>query len=252
VAVFDTAFFSTLPEYVWRYALPKALTDRQGIRRYGFHGISHQFVTTQAMRKLDIPVERLRLITLHLGNGASIAAIKGERCVETSMGMTPQEGLVMGTRAGDLDPSILIHLQRCCGLSADDLERLLNRESGLLGLCGDSDMRIIRRRARDGEQDARLAISIFAHRVRKYLGAYTAVLGGLNGLVFTGGIGENDADLRSEICLHLDCLGIRIDAHRNAEHATTISPEGESPQVMVIPTNEELAIARETRKCLAL
>ncbi|MEJ2694191.1 MAG: acetate kinase [Candidatus Thiodiazotropha sp.] len=250
VAVFDTAFFSTLPEHVWRYALPKRLTDRQGIRRYGFHGISHQFVTTQALRSLDRPIERLRLISLHLGNGASIAAIKGEDCIETSMGMTPLEGLVMGTRAGDLDPSILIHLQRCCDLSADDLERLLNRESGLLGLCGDSDMRIIRRRARDGEEDARLAISIFVHRVRKYLGAYTAVLGGLDGLVFTGGIGENDTDLRSEICHDLDCLGIRIDPHRNAEHSTVISPEGASPQVMVIPTNEELAIARETRKCL--
>lgn len=252
VAVFDTTFFATLPESAWRYALPKALTDDQGIRRYGFHGISHQFVAAQAMRSLDTTLEHLRIITLHLGSGASAAAIKGGRCVETSMGLTPQEGLVMGTRAGDLDASILIYLQRHCGFSADDLERLLNREAGLLGLCGDSDMRIIRRRALEGEEDARLAISIFVHRVRKYLGAYTAVLGGLDGLIFTGGIGENDTELRSEICHDLECLGIRLDPRRNAEHATTISPAGESPQVMVIPTNEELAIARETRKCLAL
>jgi acetate kinase len=251
VAVFDTTFSSTLPESAWRYALPKAMADKHQIRRYGFHGISHQYVTTVAAHHLGRAPNTLRLITLHLGNGASAAAIEGGRCVETSMGMTPEEGLVMGTRAGDLDPSILIHLQRHTGMTADALEQLLNRESGLRGLCGESDMRIIRQRAHSGDANARLAIDIFAHRVRKYIGAYVAVLGGLDGLVFTGGIGEHDAELRAEVCMNLAYLGIRLDAQRNAGHATVISPEGESTRVMVVPTNEELAIAQETQRCLA-
>ena len=250
VAVFDTAFSATLPESAWRYALPKALADRYHIRRYGFHGISHQYVSATAARQFGRAPERLRLITLHLGNGASAAAVLGGRCVETSMGLTPQEGLVMGTRAGDLDPSIPIFLQQQTGMTANELERLLNRESGLHGLCGESDMRNIRRRATQGDAEARLAIDIFVHRIRKYIGAYTAVLGGLDGLVFTGGIGEHDADLRAEVCVGLACLGIRIDAQRNVAHATVISPEGEPLRVMVVPTNEELAIARETRRCL--
>ena len=252
VAVFDTTFSSTLPESAWRYALPKALADRHQIRRYGFHGISHRYVATAAAQQLGVAPDRLRLITLHLGNGASAAAIEGGRCVETSMGMTPQEGLVMGTRAGDLDPSILIYLQNRIGMTADDLEQLLNRQSGLLGLCGETDMRLIRQRARQGDGEARLAIDIFVHRIRKYIGAYTAVLGGLDGLVFTGGIGEHDADLRDEVCSGLGCLGIAVDPRRNAEHAMVISPEGATPRVMVVPTNEELAIARETRQCLGL
>lgn len=250
VAVFDTAFSATLPESAWRYALPKALADRHHIRRYGFHGISHQYVAATAARYLRRGPDQLRLITLHLGNGASAAAVLGGRCVETSMGLTPQEGLVMGTRAGDLDPSIPIFLQRRAGMTADDLDRLLNRESGLHGLCGESDMRAIRRRAGHGDADARLAIDIFVHRIRKYIGAYTAVLGGLDGLVFTGGIGEHDADLRAEVCIGLNCLGIRLDPQRNAAHATVVSPEGASARVMVVPTNEELAIARETQRCL--
>lgn len=250
VAVFDTAFSNTLPECAWRYALPKAMADSHRIRRYGFHGISHQYVATAASNRLGRTPSTLRLITLHLGNGASAAAIEGGRCVETSMGMTPQEGLVMGTRAGDLDPSILIYLQRHTGMSADQMETLLNRESGLRGLCGETDMRIIRQRAQCGDAEARLAIDIFVHRVRKYIGAYTAVLGGLDGLVFTGGIGEHDADLRDEVCVGLACLGIRLDPRRNADHAAIISPEDVSPTVLVIPTNEELAIARETHRCL--
>lgn len=251
VAVFDTTFGSSLPESAWRYALPRAMADRHQIRRYGFHGISHRYVATVAAHHLGRALNTLRLITLHLGNGASAAAIEGGRCVETSMGLTPQEGLVMGTRAGDLDPSILIHLQRHAGMSADALEAMLNRESGLLGLCGESDMRVIRQRAQSGDADARLAIDIFVHRLRKYVGAYTAVLGGFDGLVFTGGIGEHDAELRAEVCIGLACLGIRLDPGRNAGHDTVISPTGGSPRVMVVPTNEELAIAHETQRCLA-
>lgn len=251
VAVFDTTFFNTLPESAWRYALPKALADEHQIRRYGFHGISHRYVVTETARLLACSPASLRLITLHLGNGASAAAVEGGRCVETSMGLTPQEGLVMGSRAGDLDPSILIYLQRHAGMSADDLETLLNRESGLRGLCGDSDMRLIRRRAQNGDADARLAIDIFVHRLRKYIGAYLAVLGGADALVFTGGIGEHDAMLRSEVCAGLEGFGICLEPRRNAAQARVISPDGGALRVMVVPTNEELAIARETQHCLA-
>ena len=251
VAVFDTTFFNTLPESAWRYALPRALADEHQIRRYGFHGISHRYVVTETARLLACSPASLRLITLHLGNGASAAAVEGGRCVETSMGLTPQEGLVMGTRAGDLDPSILIYLQRHAGMSADALETLLNRESGLRGLCGESDMRLIRQRARNGDADARLAIDIFVHRLRKYIGAYLAVLGGADALVFTGGIGEHDAALRSEVCAGLEGFGIRLDPRRNAAQAGVISPDDGAMRVMVVPTNEELAIARETQRCLA-
>jgi len=251
VAVFDTAFFATLPETAWRYALPRALADHHQIRRYGFHGISHQYVSAQAAALLPGESDSLRMISLHLGNGASAAAMRGGHCVETSMGMTPQEGLVMGTRAGDLDPSILIHLQRKAGVSASALEDLLNHKSGLLGLCGESDMRTIRQRAREGDRQARQAIDIFVHRIRKYVGAYAAVLGGVDALVFTGGIGEHDADLRAEVCSGLEFLGLRLDPQRNADHATFVSPDASLPRVMVVPTNEELAIARATRHCLA-
>jgi acetate kinase len=250
VAVFDTAFFSGLPESAWRYALPKSLADKHRIRRYGFHGISHQYVVMEVSSYLGRPADDLRLISLHLGNGASAAAVQGGRCVETSMGLTPLEGLVMGSRAGDLDPSILIYLQRSTGMTEDELEHLLNRESGLRGLCGETDMRVIKRRAEDGDMDARLAREIFVHRVRKYIGAYTAVLGGVDALAFTGGIGEHDSDLRAEVCKGFEYLGIRIEPQLNLAHERVISPMEVTPSVMVITTNEELAIAREAGACL--
>jgi len=250
VAVFDTGYFASLPEHVWRYALPRELADRHGIRRYGFHGISHEYVARAAAGQLGRPLDELRLITLHLGNGASAAAIRHGHCVETSMGMTPLEGLVMGSRTGDMDPAVVCHLQRRTGMSADDLEAVLNRQSGLLGLCGDGDMRAIRRRAADGDGDARLAIDIFCHRLRKYIGAYGAVLGGMDALVFTGGMGEHDAALRQDVCDGLGSLGIALDPARNAADAAFISPDGALPAVLVIPTNEELAIARATARCL--
>lgn len=250
VAVFDTGYFASLPEHVWRYALPKDLADGHGIRRYGFHGISHEYVAQAAAGHLGRPLDELRLITLHLGNGASAAAIRHGRCVETSMGMTPLEGLVMGSRSGDMDPAVVCHLQRRTGMGADDLEALLNRRSGLLGLCGDGDMRAIRRRAADGDGDARLAIDIFCHRLRKYIGAYGAVLGGMDAVVFTGGMGEHDDALRRDVGTGLEALGIVLDPARNAEHATLISPDGARPAVLVVATNEELAIARATARCL--
>ncbi len=250
VAVFDTGYFASLPEHVWRYALPKDLADSHGIRRYGFHGISHEYVAQAAAGHLGLPLDELRLITLHLGNGASAAAIRHGRCVETSMGMTPLEGLVMGSRSGDMDPAVVCHLQRRTGMGADDLEALLNRRSGLLGLCGDGDMRAIRRRAADGDGDARLAIDIFCHRLRKYIGAYGAVLGGMDAVVFTGGMGEHDDALRRDVGAGLEALGIVLDPARNAEHATLISPDGARPAVLVVATNEELAIARATARCL--
>ncbi|MEJ2454496.1 MAG: acetate kinase [Candidatus Thiodiazotropha sp.] len=252
VAVFDTAYSAALPESAWRYALPHELADRYRIRRYGFHGISHQYVCAEAAALLQSPLKGLKLISLHLGNGASAAASHGGRCVETSMGMTPLEGLVMGTRAGDLDPSILITLQRQAGLSAEALDAMLNHDSGLLGLCGDYDMRAIRRRARNGDADARLAIDIFVHRIRKYVGAYAAVLGGLDALIFTGGIGEHDTELRAEVCNGLAFLGLHIDVRRNAGKLPLISAGERPPHLLVIPTNEELAIARATQACLGV
>lgn len=251
VAVFDTAFGAQLPEVAWRYALPKSLADAHAIRRYGFHGISHQYVAAEAARLLQQPVERLRLITLHLGNGASAAAIDGGRCVETSMGMTPQEGLVMGSRAGDIDSAIVTLLQREVGLSVEAVDRLLNRESGLKGLCGDGDMQRIRQRAQQGDREARLAIDIFVHRLKKYVGAYMAILGGLDALIFTGGIGEHDAASRFEVCQGLQALGIRLDTTGNDQHKSCISQDASQVRVLVIPTNEELAIARQTVDCLA-
>ncbi|MDZ7753949.1 MAG: acetate kinase [Gammaproteobacteria bacterium] len=250
VAVFDTGYFASLPEKAWRYALPRELADTHGIRRYGFHGISHEYVAQAAAGHLRRPLDELRLITLHLGNGASASAIDRGRCVDTSMGMTPLEGLVMGSRSGDVDPAIVCHLQRRTGMDADNVEELLNRQSGLLGLCGEADMRAIRRRAEAGDGDARLAIDIFCHRLRKYIGAYGAVLGGLDALVFTGGMGEHDAALRGDVCGNLGFLGIALDPDRNAEGNVCISPDGAAPAVLVVPTNEELAIARATARCL--
>ena len=250
VAVFDTAYFADLPEHAWRYALPRELADRYGVRRYGFHGISHGYVAAAAARQLDRPLERLRLVTLHLGHGASAAAVAGGRCVETSMGMTPLEGLVMGTRSGDLDPAVVAMLQHHTGMGPDGVEALLNRESGLRGLCGEADMRTVRARAAAGDGAARLAIDVFVHRIRKYVGGYAAVLGGLDALVFTGGIGEHDAALRAEVCAGLAVLGVALDPQRNDAGRTVISRDDAPAAVLVVPTNEELAIARATRDLL--
>lgn len=253
VAVFDTAFHQTLPPVAYRYAIPRIHYHEDRIRRYGFHGTSHAYVARTAADILKRPVDTLNLITLHLGNGASVAAIERGRCVDTSMGMSPLEGLVMGTRSGDLDPSIVFYLQRHRGMALSDIETLLNRDSGLKGLCGSNDMRAIHRAADDGSADARLAIDVFCYRIRKYLGAYVAVLGHVDAIIFTGGIGEHDARVREQICANLDVLGIRIEPARNAGsfHGSQAVHAPDSPvTVLVVPTDEELEIARQTWACL--
>jgi acetate kinase len=249
VAVFDTAFHSTMPATAYRYALPRELADRLGIRRYGFHGTSHEYVSRSAAEHLEREPAELKLISLHLGNGASVAAIDGGRSVDTSMGMTPLEGLVMGTRSGDLDPAAVLYLQSEGGLSASEVDSLLNKQSGLKGLAGSNDTRTLSDHADAGDESAVMALEIFCYRIRKYIGAYAVVLGRLDGLIFTAGIGENSARIRAQVCAGLGLLGIRLDPELNAERSPrprTISAAESAVPVLVVPTNEELQIARLT------
>lgn len=250
VAAFDTAFHATLPDFAYRYAVPESWYRELGIRRYGFHGLSHQYVAEQAAAltgRTD-----LRLVSLHLGNGASAAAIRGRTCVDTSMGLTPLEGLVMGTRTGDLDPSIPLLVQGELGLSAAAVDRILNRESGLEGFAGTHDMRDIEAQL-ERSAGARLAFEAFCYRARKYVGAYAAALGGLDALAFTAGIGENSSRTRREICRGLQFLGLRLDEAANGEYSTTardVADPSSAVRVLVIPTDEERVIARETEAVL--
>lgn len=249
VAVFDTAFHHSLPPHAYRYALPDALYHQLGVRRYGFHGTSHAYVARQAAAYLDRPLSQLSLISLHLGNGASAAAIQHGRSMDTSMGMTPLAGLVMGTRSGDLDPGILFYLTRQ-GYSPEQLETLLNHDSGLQGLCGDSDMRAILTRASQGDTQAELAVEMFCYRIKKTIGAYAAAMGSLDALIFTGGIGENASEIRQRACQGLQILGIEIDPQANARSdtgITTLQTIGSTTKVLVIATNEELEIALQTK-----
>lgn len=246
VAVFDTAFHQSMPAAAYTYAIDRDVAQAHGVRRYGFHGTSHEFVAHRAAELLGRPFDDLKLIVLHLGNGSSATAIDGGRSVDTSMGLTPLEGLVMGSRSGDLDPGALLHLLRT-GLEVDELDHLLNKRSGLLGLTGRSDMRDVVQAADDGDEDARLALDVWAHRIRHYVGAYLAQLGGLDALVFTAGIGENSAVMRARALAGLSHLGLSVDADRNAmswREPREISPDGSAVKVLVVPTNEELAIAR--------
>ncbi len=256
VAVFDTAFHHDLPAAACHYAVPRAWAEQYGVRRYGFHGISHAHVARRAAQHLQRPYHDCRLITLHLGHGASMAAIRDGRCVETSMGMTPLEGLVMGTRCGDLDAGVLLHMQQVAGLDAGQIEHALNHDSGLAGLCGDADMRSVLARADAGDARAELALAVYCHRVRKYLGGYIAILGRPHALVFTGGVGENAAAVRARICSDLDHLGIRLDPARNAvdggeplEFQAGAAPD--AIRLLRIRTDEELEIAVQTLHALA-
>ncbi|MFD2026472.1 acetate/propionate family kinase [Promicromonospora aerolata] len=265
VAVFDTAFFAPLPAAAATYALDREVTAEHGIRRYGFHGTSHEFVSSAVTAHPAVVAnltaegrrpESLRQVVLHLGNGASASAVLGGRPVDTSMGFTPLEGLVMGTRPGDLDPGIVFHLIRA-GLSPSDVDTLLNKRSGLLGMAGANDMREVRKLADTGDADARLALEVYLHRLRKYVGAYAAVLGGIDVLTFTAGVGENDHRIRSGVVRDLKFLGLTIDPAANEarsdearvvsvrEQAAPGSTAAALPLVMVVPTNEELAIARQ-------
>ena len=246
VAVFDTAFFTSLPAAAGTYAIDTAVAEKYGIRRYGFHGTRHEYVSREAARFLGRPVADLNQIVLHLGNGASASAIRAGMAVDTSMGLTPLEGLVMGTRPGDLDAGVLIHLMRN-GLTPDDLSDLLNKRSGLKGLSGVNDFRELQDLVDAGDSDARLAFDVYIHRLRKVLGAYTGVLGRVDVLTFTAGVGENSAAVRAATVAGLEVLGFSVEADRNvvrSRRARVISPDGARVTVLVVPTNEELAIAR--------
>ncbi|WP_017872204.1 acetate/propionate family kinase [Candidatus Caldatribacterium saccharofermentans] len=248
VAVFDTAFHGTLPEYAYIYAIPYEYYEKYRIRRYGFHGTSHRYVAERAAKMMGRPLEELRLITCHMGSGVSFTAILHGKSIDTSMGFTPLEGLVMGTRCGDIDPAIVFFLMEKEGLSAKEVEEILNKKSGVLGISGiSSDTRDIEDAAPHNHR-ARLTLDIIAYRAKKYIGAYYAILGGLDGLVFTAGIGENSPYIRKSICSGLEHLGILIDDERNTvrRKEALISRDDSRVQVMVIPTNEELVIARDT------
>lgn len=254
VAVFDTAFHTTMPESAARYAIDVKTADEYRVRRYGFHGTSHAFVSRATAELLGRAPEEVNVIVLHLGNGASASAVEKGRCVDTSMGLTPLEGLVMGTRSGDLDPAVIFHLARVGGLSTDEIDTLLNKRSGLVGLCGDNDMREIRRRVDEGDEQAQLAFDIYIHRLRKYIGAYYAVLGRVDAVAFTAGVGENAAPVREAAIAGLQELGLAVDAGLNAvrsDEPRLISPAGARVAVAVVPTDEELEIATQTYALVA-
>jgi len=247
IAVFDTAFFHDLPPAAATYAIDRDIAERWHIRRYGFHGTSHQYVSEQAAAFLDVPLARSSQIVLHLGNGASASAIVGGRPVDTSMGLTPMEGLVMGTRSGDIDPGIITYLWRTAGMGVEDIESMLNRRAGVCGLAGEIDFRVLHQRIESGDETAQLAYDVYIHRLRKYIGAYLALLGTADVITFTAGVGENDAAVRRDALSGMAALGIELDGHLNASPARAarrISADNSPTTVLVVPTNEELAIAR--------
>lgn len=249
VAVFDTAFFRDLPAAAATYAIDRAVAAAHQVRRYGFHGTSHHYVSHLIPTFLGRDLAELKTIVLHLGNGASASAVDGGKAVETSMGLTPLEGLVMGTRSGDIDPGVVFHLARTAGMDIDAIDTLLNRKSGMVGLSGVSDFRDLHKLIAADFADAAIALDVYCHRVRKYVGAYLAVLGGADVIAFTAGVGENDAVVRAKILGGLQRLGIEVDPDLNALRSAeprVISPAGSAVTVMVVPTNEELAIARAT------
>ena len=255
-ALFDTAFHRTLPEVAYRYALPMDLSERLGLRRYGFHGLSHRFVSERLLQCLGRAASGTWLITCHLGSGASVCALRDGRSVDTSMGLTPLEGLVMGTRSGDIDPGLLLYLLRTQNMTPKQLDDLLNQGSGLKGLSGGTgDVRDLEQAASGGDAYAELALEIFAYRVRKYLGAYASILGGLDAVAFTGGIGEHSAAMRQRICRGMEFLNLRLDAGHNqtatGKEAAQISVDNGPISVWVIPTDEERQIAREVAVLLS-
>lgn len=242
--VFDTAFYAHIPEFAYRYAVPEEWYTQYGVRVYGFHGTSHQYVYNQAVEFLNLP-EQNKVVTIHLGNGCSISAIKNGQCVDTSMGMGPLSGLMMGTRSGDIDPSVIFHLVEQ-GFELKEVKKALNSTSGLKGITGENDLRLILDQWQKGDQASELALKMYVYRIKKFMGAYAASMGGLDAVVFTAGVGENSDAIRKMVCQNLGFLGIEIDDQKNAERSSgnRIVSQGEVP-VCVIPTNEELAIALE-------
>lgn len=250
VAVFDTAFHQTMPEKAFRYAIPQSFYSDLGIRAYGFHGTSHKYVTEKTLEYLQDP--KAKIITIHLGNGCSMAAVNAGMSVDTSMGFGPLSGLVMGTRTGDIDPSVIFHLVNQLGYSLEQVSNMLNKNSGMLGLTGFSDMRDIVKAREEGNEQASLAYALYTYRIKKYIGAYTAVLNGLDAIVFTAGVGENDVITRQLVCAQMDYLGIAMDEMKNGERKagiSDVSAEGSRVKILVVPTNEELEIVKQ---CYAL
>ncbi|GLC39612.1 hypothetical protein PLESTB_001956700 [Pleodorina starrii] len=251
VAVFDTAFHATMPAYAYMYGIPYELYEKHQIRRYGFHGTSHKYLVEQAAAMLGKPVSETNVITCHLGNGSSVAAVVGGRCVDTSMGMTPLEGLLMGTRCGDVDPAVVLHIENQLGLSAQETDNLLNKKSGLLGVTGSSDLRAVIDAAQRGEGRAQLGLDMLVHRIKKYIGAYTAVLGGkVDAVVFSAGIGENSSLLRGLVLQDMQGLGMELDPEANQAavggRQGDIGAPSSRVRLLVIPTDEELSIAQQT------
>lgn len=247
VAVFDTAFHQSMPPRAYRYAIPKELYEEKGIRAYGFHGTSHQYVARQAAIYLEKP--DAKIITVHLGNGCSITAVKNGESIDHSMGLGPMGGLVMGTRSGDIDPSIIFHLIQERGFSPKEVNELLNKKSGMLGLCGLSDMRDVKKAIQEGDPDAILGYELYAYRIKKYIGAYIAALNGLDALIFTAGVGENDPDMRAAVCADMEFFGIQVDQSLNRARQSgmrEINSPSSQIKVLVIPTNEELEIGQQT------
>lgn len=249
VGVFDTAFHQTMPDHAYVYPLPYRMYREHKIRRYGFHGTSHRYVTLRTAEILEIPVEQINLITCHLGNGASVAAVRGGRSIDTSMGFTPLEGLMMGTRCGDIDPAIAGYLERDKGMALDEIETMFNKQSGLLGISGiSSDLRDVESAYANGDDRARLALEIYCYHIRKYIGAYAVALGRVDALVFTAGVGENDSLVREWACRGLEIIGAELDPFKNATRRdeAMISKLSSRIAIMIVPTNEELMIARDT------
>lgn len=251
-AIFDTAFHIKMPPRAYLYGIPYELYKRHKIRRYGFHGTSHRYVSEIAASMLGKPITELKIVTAHLGNGCSMAAVDKGISVDTSMGFTPLEGLLMGTRAGDIDPSVILYIMGKEGLSLSEAGVLLNKHSGLIGISGESsDMREIESAVADGNKRAKFAFDVFTYRIKKYVGAYAAAMGGIDALVFTGGIGENSALVRSAVCSGLEFLGIEIDQEKNSAKQNELSKEGSKVHVLRIPTNEELVIAMDTAEIVS-
>ncbi len=254
VGVFDTAFHQTMPEHAYMYAIPYELYEKYGIRRYGFHGTSHRYVSKRACEFLGVNYEDQHIITCHIGNGGSVAAVKHGKCIDTSMGLTPLEGVMMGTRSGDIDGGAVAFIQKKLGLDADGISNLLNKKSGVQGITGiSSDMREIDAAAENGDKKAILALDMYNYRIKKYVGAYAAAMGGADIIVFTAGVGENQASMRSEVCKGMEWMGIKLDEEKNAKVRgveAIISTEDSPVTVVVIPTDEELVIASDTMSLL--
>ncbi|WP_104748786.1 acetate kinase [Helicobacter cetorum] len=253
VAVFDTAFHSTMPSFAYMYALPYEMYEKYKIRRYGAHGTSHHYVAKETAKHLNIPYEKFNAITLHLGNGSSATAIKGGKSVDTSMGLTPLEGLIMGTRCGDIDPTVVEYIAQCTNKSLKEVMKMLNYESGLKGICGDNDARNVETRILEGDKQAKLAFDMCAYRIKKYIGSYMAILGRVDAIIFTGGMGENYADLREKVCEGLETYGIKMDKSVNNNPGSglvDLSASSSQIKILRVPTDEELEIAIQTQEVI--